>query len=295
LTNQVENIEENDLVLPDSQPADDHVTSEVMVGPASMATSDQQEHFMTPHGSTPSMHSLSNSSQPTTPSSNTAIEEVLISDATLKHNDTLTLNNDITDSGFVIIHSSKDSQAVCGSNSQVDVMATLKPTDLTTTYNTSDTTGYGVEDEESEPYDIAMPTHMSIVGIHGDSTSSVGIHGDNAKTKASMQVEDQVIGISNNNFSINPELSLSANFKGLSSRRRSGTLPDLKITKYSAYGANSPEYYTPTDSELVLCFVCSMDIWKIMYMLCVFKLCLVYMRFIIFAKQVTIVHEIFEV
>jgi len=257
LTNQVENIEESDLLLPNSQPADDHVTSEVMVGPASMATSDQQEHFMTIHGSSPSMHSLSNSSQLTTPSSNTAIEEVLISDTTLKHDDTLTLNNNITDSGFVIISSPKDSQAVCGSNSQVDVMATLKPTtDLATTYTTSDTTGYGVEDEESKPYDITMPTHMIIVGIHGNNTSSVGIHGNNAKTKASIQVEDQVIGISNNNFSINTELLLLANLKGLSSCRKSGTLADLKITKYSAYGANSPEYYTPTDSESVLCNVC---------------------------------------
>ena len=66
----MQDIDGSGLVLPGPQSLDDHLIS----GPASVAASDQQEQFVTPQNSSPSMQSLSNSSQPATPPSNTAAD-----------------------------------------------------------------------------------------------------------------------------------------------------------------------------------------------------------------------------
>lgn len=80
-TNWVQNIEGSDLVL-SSIPQS--LSDQLISDPASIPMSDQQEQFVTPQDSSPSLHSLSsNSSQPTTPTGNTVMDE-LNSDVTSK-------------------------------------------------------------------------------------------------------------------------------------------------------------------------------------------------------------------
>lgn len=236
-TNHVENSDGGGLILPEPHSPTDQLTSEPISGPASVATSDQHEQFVTPQNSSPSMHSLSNSSLPTTPPSNTAVDD-LISEAktesTLRDDTNTGLNGDVMDSGFILIDHPVDN---CDITGEVDVEDTLRPTGLPTTVTSTAvikrTTDFNVE--EDAEHDTLIPAHLRVIGIHGN----------NMRTKASMQVEDRVIGLPDNNHSsINSEQSSLVT--SISNRRNSGTLPMLKI---ASYGANSPEYfYTPTDS-----------------------------------------------
>ena len=288
-------VDKSDLMLPGLQSVDDHLIS----GPASVPTSDQQ--FVTPQNSnSPSMHSLCNSSQPTTPTSNTAVEDLtsevnskldtdisttitgitddvieagfdagstkqpptsssntavkdLTSEASTEPNvrrDTVTgLAEDVIESGFVLVNRPEDFQVNFDSTCDIDVEGTLKPTDLATAFRSSAVKKTRDFDagEDDQANDTLVPAHLRVVGVHGNSPSGISIHGNNTRSKAGIQVEDQVVGITDNNFSINSE---HTSVSGLSSRRKSGTVPELKIGKFS-YGAGSPEYYTPTDSTYV--------------------------------------------
>ena len=246
-TNPVENIDENDLMLPGLQSVDDHLIS----GPASVATSDQQ--FVTPQNSnSPSMHSLCSSSQPTTPTSNTAVKD-LTSEAstepTVRRDIVTGLAEDVIESGFVLVSGPEDFQVNFDSTCDIDVEGTLKPTDLAAAFRSSAVKKIRDFDtgEDDQANDTLVPAHLRVVGVHGNSTSGISIHGNNTRSKAGIQVEDQVVGITDNSFSINSE---HTSVSGLSSRRKSGTVPELKIGKIF-YGAGSPEYYTPTDSTYV--------------------------------------------
>ena len=292
-TNQVQNIEGSGLLLPRTQPADDHLISE----PASVATSDQPEQFMTPQDSSPSLHSACNSSQPTTPTSNLAAEDMsgdttstntgvtddfietsltaglpytqqptrqsddMIDDgvdaddaftkqhststsssttvkdlasehdtqSTLRHDAVTELTDYAVESDFVLVEQPED----------FDVEGTLRPANLRTVTKSSWPADTGRD------YDDALvPAHLRVVGVHGNGTGGISFYSNNTGSAAGTQIEDQVVGISDNNFSVNGGPST------ISIRRRSGPLPDLKIAKL-AHGASSPEYYTPTDSTYV--------------------------------------------
>ena len=270
---------------------DDHVIS----GPASLATSDQQEQYLTPQNSdSPSMHSLSNSSLATTPTSNTAAEDLtnevsskpstettstttgttddviksgfdasstvtrntankqLTSKATgssARHDAITGVTDNVLVSGFVFVDYPKNIQI--GNSCDIDVEGTLKPTDLATASKLSSVQKTGDVDDE-EYSDTLVPAHLKVFGVHGND-SGIGVHGDNSRSKAGIPVEDQVVGITDNNINSEYTSSISA----LSSRRNSGALPELKIGKPISYGTNSPEYYTPTDSTYV-CVHCNM-------------------------------------
>ena len=276
-------------MLPGLQSVDDHVAS----GPASVTTSDQQ--FVTPQNSnSPSMHSLCNSSQPATPTSNTAVEDLTNEiNSKLDTDTTATITDDIIDavfdtgsllteqpstsssntavkelisevnsettvrcdaitgptddvmeSGFVLVNHPEDYQA---STCDVDVEGTLKPSHLATAIRSSSVNKTKDFDsgEDEGTTDTLVPAHLRVVGVHGNDASG-NLHSNNTRSKAGMHIEDRVVGITDNNFSINNENTSSVS--GLSSRRKSGTVPELKIGKYS-YAANSPEYSTPTDSK----------------------------------------------
>ena len=276
-TNQVENNDGSGLILPGSHSLDDHLTMEPLSVPASVTTSEHHDQFMTPHDSSPSMHSLSsNCSQPTTPNgNNTAVENLsnevitkpeteatqtgqvddvidtgvafikqqaasngdsaLISEANAVRRDDSGPTDDVIDSGFLLVDHPVDSTG------EVDVEGTLKPTDLSTIATSSIApvkrlTDYDYKDDEA--LDTLVPAHLRVVDFHSNNTL----------TKASMQVENRVVGLPiSNNISINAEPSLLDST--LSERRKSATLPELKIAKTLPCGANSPEhYYTPTDS-----------------------------------------------
>ena len=86
-------------MLPTPQSVDDHVIS----GPASVTASDQHEQFMTPQDSSPSMHSLSNSCHPASPS-NTVVED-LSSEVSSKHDTATTpaitgITDNVTEAGL---------------------------------------------------------------------------------------------------------------------------------------------------------------------------------------------------
>lgn len=111
---------------------------------------------------------------------------------------------------------------------QCDVESTIKPA----TFRLSSVKKIRDFDtaEDDQINDTLVPAHLRVVGIHGNGASGVGFHGDNVRAKAGVQIEDQVVGIpDNNNYSINDEQTSSVS--ALSSRR-SGTLPELKIGKY---------------------------------------------------------------
>ena len=284
INNPVENVDEIGLMLHGLQSLDDHVIS----GPASLATSDQQEQYLTPqYSDSPSMHSLSNSSLAATPTSNAAVEDLtsevnskpsaentsiitdipltddvikggfdtsstvtssiaikqLTSEATgfsVKHDTISGVTDDVLVSGFVLVDYPKNTRV--GNRCDIDFEGTLKPTDLATASKLSTVKKPGDVDDE-EYSDTLVPAHLKVFGVHGNS-SGIGVHGDNTRSRAGIPVEDQVVGITDNNINSEYASSIST----LSSRRNSGTLPELKIGKLISYGTNSPEYYTPTDS-----------------------------------------------
>ena len=250
------------------------------------------------------MHSLCNSSQPTTPTSNTAVEDLTseintkldtdttttitdvidpgfdtgytvtkqpstsssntaVKDLTVEANSETTVRcdaitgptDDVMESGFVLVSHPKDYQA---SSCDVDVEGTLKPTDLAKAVRLSaiKKTRDFDEGEDDQVNDTLVPAHLRVVSVHGNDTSGGSPHGNSTRSKASMHIEDRVVGITDNNFSINNEHTSPVS--GLSSRRKSGTVPELKIGKYY-YGANSPEYYTPTDSKYVQTLLATVD------------------------------------
>lgn len=153
-------------------------------------------------------------------------------DATLRRDTITGLTDHIVEPDFVLIDHPKD----------FDVEGTLRPTNLRMVAKSSSS---AIDDREhDQTNDALVPAHLRVVGIHGNGTSGIGIYGNSMGSSGGAQIEDQVVGIGTN-FSVNSgPITLSV-------RRKSGTLPDLKLATKLAHGASSPEYYTPTDSTYI--------------------------------------------
>ncbi|XP_065906968.1 guanine nucleotide exchange protein SMCR8-like isoform X2 [Dysidea avara] len=197
-----------------------------------------EDQFMTPQDSSPSLHSISNSSPPISPSSNNLSDDA---NDTVRRN-TFALPDDNMDFGFVLIPSNNTSNSTGDMSEPVeDVENTLRPADFKNVIDRSSSTEVGMD------YDTAVPP--------GDNDTLVIINKNKSARNSSMLVEDQVIGLPGNKFSINEdELSVDSPLSAAkllarrnSSRRALISLPELRITRLTSYGATSPEYYTPTD------------------------------------------------
>ena len=152
-------------------------------------------------------------------------------DATLRRDTITGLTDHVVESDFVLIDHPED----------FDVEGTLRPTNLRMVAKSSSAID-GREYDQTN--DALVPAHLRVVGIHGNGTSGIGIYGNNMGSSGGAQIEDQVVGIGTN-FSVNSGPTT------LSVRRKSGTLPDLKLATKLAHGASSPEYYTPTGSMYI--------------------------------------------
>ena len=203
-----------------------------------------EDQFMTPQDSSPSLHSISNSSPPISPSSNNLSDDA---NDTVRRN-TFALPDDNMDFGFVLIPSNNTSNSTGDMSEPVeDVENTLRPADFKNVIDRSSSTEVGMD------YDTAVPP--------GDNDTLVIINKNKSARNSSMLVEDQVIGLPGNKFSINEdELSVDSPLSAAkllarrnSSRRALISLPELRITRLTSYGATSPEYYTPTDCMLSVC------------------------------------------
>ena len=212
---------------------------------------------MTPHDLSPtcSLHSISDSSPPVTPSSNNVSDEIINDISDTARRNTFTSPDDQIDLGFVLVPSENLSNNAQGNSESVesveDVEDTLKPADLKSA--TERTTA----SEVSMEYDTAVPP--------GESDTLVIIKKNkSAKNNSSMLVEDQVIGLPGNKVSINdrevgsslvdlPPLSAAKLLVRRTSKRAMISLPELKISRLTSFGATSPEYYTPTDCMLYVC------------------------------------------
>ena len=162
-------------------------------------------------------------------------------EGTLRHDTVTELTDHNVESDFVLVDHPED----------FDVEGTLRPANLRTVAKSS-----WPADKDYD--DALVPAHLRVVGVHGNGTGDISFYGNNMGSGAGVQIEDQVVGISDNtNFSVNGGPST------ISIRRKSGPLPDLKLAKL-AHGASSPEYYTPTDSTYV-CINCNNT--------CTLKLC----------------------
>ena len=212
---------------------------------------------MTPHDLSPtcSLHSISDSSPPVTPSSNNVSDEIINDISDTARRNTFTSPDDQIDLGFVLVPSKNLSNNAQDNSESVqsveDVEDTLKPADL------KSATECTTASEVSMEYDTAVPP--------GESDTLVIIKKNkSAKNNSSMLVEDQVIGFPGNKFSINdredgsssvdlPPLSAAKLLVRRTSKRAMISLPELKISRLTSFGATSPEYYTPTDCMLYVC------------------------------------------
>ena len=150
--------------------------------------SSETDQFMTPHDSSPSLQSVSNSSPPITPSSNNVSDDIINDVSDPSRRNTFALSDDQMDLGFVLVPSNNNAGGM--SESIEDVEHTLKAADFKNAKDHDTSTEVGMD------YDTAVPAgeNDTLVIINKNKT---------AKSSSSMLVEDQVIGLPGSQFSIN--------------------------------------------------------------------------------------------
>jgi len=221
--------------------------------------SSETDQFMTPQDSSPSLQSVSNGSPPITPCSNNTSDDINNNGSDFTRRNTFASSDDQMDLGFVLVSSDNLSNSAEDMSEPVeDVEHTLRAADFKKVINQNTSTEVGMD------YDTAVPA--------GDNDTVVILNKNKSAKNSSMFVEDQVIGLPGSQFSINEDessvdspLPIVSGAKILdrrnSNKKAMISLPELRITRLTSFGATSPEYFTPTDRMLSVCmcvhvFVC---------------------------------------